>query len=159
MERFGSHPRMVGANRKWYVNRSIWKGKSAVKDKPWGTERVWGGLFSGKEITIKRGNRTSLKFNRNKNELLWLQVGKLFVECADEQHFEDHVKHPVRTYTLNSGEFLNVQAGCPYRLSALEDCVLFEISDTGVESRFVIDDDYGRETNTEGKFIFNRSDE
>ena len=141
------------------MNRSIWKGRSRVKEKPWGTERVWGGLFSGKEIRSKKGHRTSLKFNNRKNEILWLQSGSLFVECADEQHFSDHVKSPVRTYTLGSGDFLNVQAGCPYRLSALEDCVLFEISDTGTESKFVIDDDYGRKTNEEGKFIFNRSED
>ena len=149
---------MVGINGKWKVNRSIWKSKSRVAEKPWGSERVWSGLFSGKEIKIRGGHRTSLKFNNKKNELLWLQSGELLVECADEQHFNDHVKHPVRTYTLRSGDFLNVQAGCPYRLSAVEDCVLFEISDTGAESKFVIDDDYGRKTNDKGKFIFNRSE-
>ena len=141
------------------MNRSIWQGKSKVSEKPWGSERVWSGLFSGKEIKIKKGHRTSLKFNSRKNEVLWLQTGELHVEFADERHFIDHIEHPVQTCILRSGDVLNVQAGCPYRLSALKDCVLFEITDTLTEDKVVIDDDYGRETIDEGKFIFNRSDD
>lgn len=140
------------------MNRSIWKGKSTLVKKPWGSERIWGGLFAGKEIHIKKGNRTSLKFNKQKNEILYLQTGELFVEFADEQHFNDHVKNPSKTCTIKEGELLNVQAGCPYRLSATKDCVLFEISDCSKSSdRVVIDDDYGRDTNNGDKFIFNPS--
>ena len=142
------------------MNRSIWSGKSSLIKKPWGSERVWGGLFSGKEIHIKQGNRTSLKFNKRKNEVLFLQAGELFVEFADEQHFNNHAKYPATSCTLKKGDILNVQAGCPYRLSAIKDCVLFEISDgSPSEDKVVIDDDYGRETNKDGQFIFNRSEE
>ena len=140
------------------MNRSIWKGKSTLIKKPWGSERIWGGLFSGKEIHIQKGNRTSLKFNKQKNEILYLQSGEMFVEFADEQHFKDHVKNPSRTCIIKEGELLNVQAGCPYRLSAVKDCVLFEISDCAkLDDRVVIDDDYGRGTNNDDMFIFNPS--
>ena len=140
------------------MNRSIWKGRSILVKKPWGSERVWGGLFSGKEIYIQKGNRTSLKFNKQKNEILYVQSGELFVEYADEQHFNDPVKNPAMNCTIKEGELLNVQAGCPYRLSAVEDCVLFEISDCSQQrDKVVIDDDYGRNTNTDNKFIFNPS--
>lgn len=141
------------------MNRSIWSGRSTLVKKPWGSERVWTGLFSGKEIHIVKGSRTSLKFNKRKNEVLFLQSGELFIEYANEQHFNDHVKHPSTTCKLVAGELLNVQAGCPYRLSAVEDCILFEISDgsPSQEDKVIIDDDYGRETNKDGQFIFNRS--
>ena len=140
------------------MNRSIWRGSSKKTTKPWGTEREWSGLFSGKEIVISAGNRTSLKFNTRKNELLFLQAGNLYVEYADESHFHDYVKHPSKSCVLDAGDFLNIQAGCPYRLSALTDCVIFELSDTIISERVVIDDDYGRETNKSGGFIFKRPD-
>lgn len=140
------------------MNRSIWNSKSSLVKKPWGSERRWTGLFSGKEIYIKKGNRTSLKFNKTKNEVLFLQSGELFVEFANEQHFKDHIKSPSKSCILSEGDILNVQAGCPYRLSAVKDCVLFEISDgTPTEEKVVIDDDYGRETNNDKQFIFNCS--
>lgn len=152
---------MVGAHlaEEGRMNRSVWRGSSTVVEKPWGTERTWNGLFCGKEIAINKGHRTSLKFNSRKNELLFLQKGELFVEFADEQHFNDSVKYPAQTCRMKSGDLLNVQAGCPYRLSALQDCVLFEISDSNssIGGKVIIDDDYGRETNAQGKFIFNRS--
>ena len=137
------------------MNRSIWKGRSRLIKKPWGTERAWNGLFSGKEIHIESGSRTSLKFNKNKSEILFLQSGELFVEYADEEHFIDHVKNPSKSCILKEGELLNIQAGCPYRLSATRDCVLFEISDcSSTQDKVVIDDDYGRVTNNGDEFIF-----
>ena len=139
------------------MNRSIWRGRSSVHVKPWGEERTWSGLFSGKEIRIKKGSRTSLKFNDRKNEVLFLQSGRLHVEMADEQHFSDPVKSPARTCIMEEGDILNVQAGCPYRLSAMEPCVLFEISDSISSGRVVLEDDYGRKKTGGRKFIFNRS--
>tara|TARA_B100001094_G_C18147091_1_gene781420 strand:- start:581 stop:1018 length:438 start_codon:yes stop_codon:yes gene_type:complete len=140
------------------MNRCSWPGKSQRYDKPWGHEHAWTGIFHGKEIHIKSGHRTSLKYNKTKDEVLYVQSGIVHVEYADEGHLTSPSKFPARSKKLKKGELLNVQSGCPYRLSALEDSIVFEIS----ESRFgggrvVIEDDYGRDcSEAEAKnLIFN----
>ncbi len=114
---------------------------------PWGHEISWTGLFHGKEIFIKQGHRTSLKFNVHKSEILYVQSGEVYAEFADEMHLSDHARCPSRAKTIKPGGILNVQAGCPYRLSALKDSIVFEISSTSSQAqRVVIEDDYGRDT-------------
>lgn len=130
-----------------FMNRSAWVGSSTKRKMPWGHETSWTGLFHGKEIFIKQGHRTSLKFNVHKNEILYVQSGEIYAEFADELHLTDHVRCPSRVKKIRPGEVLNVQAGCPYRLSALKDSTVFEISDTSSSfDRIVIEDDYGRDT-------------
>ena len=128
------------------MNRCAWTGRSSTTQKPWGHETSWNGLFHGKEIHITAGNRTSLKFNKIKDEILYVQSGEIFIEFADEGHLHSPIKYPARSETLRKGELLNVQAGCPYRLSAVTDAVVFEISDSRFgDERVVIEDDYGRD--------------
>ena len=138
------------------MNRSIWFGKSERSEKPWGYEDKWGGIFSGKQIFINANCRTSLKFNSHKSEALYVTSGKVLVEYADEAHFTDPLQNPSKTKVLVAGHVMNIQAGCPYRLSALEDSVIFEISTCRIQdSRIILDDDYGREvTNETDKWIF-----
>ena len=46
---------------------------------------------------------------------------------------------------LSPGESLSVQSGCPYRITAVEDSQVIEISEERFNSRTVrIEDDYGR---------------
>ena len=128
------------------MNRCAWIGVSTRHEKPWGHENVWTGVFKGKEIHIKSGHRTSLKFNTNKDELLYVQSGEILVEYADEGHLRSPNKHPSKSKMLKPGGLLNVQAGCPYRLSAVKDSVVFEISDSRFgDTRVIIEDDYGRD--------------
>tara|TARA_B100000212_G_scaffold339071_1_gene316765 strand:- start:792 stop:1229 length:438 start_codon:yes stop_codon:yes gene_type:complete len=128
------------------MNRCAWIGKAVKHDKPWGHEFIWTGVYRGKEIYIKAGNRTSLKFNKNKDEVLYVQHGEVHVEYADEGHFDSPVKYPSKASKLTKGGLLNIQAGCPYRLSAITDCVVFEISDSRFrEGRVIIEDDHGRD--------------
>ncbi len=128
------------------MNRCAWPGKSHKRDKPWGYEREWAGIFHGKEIHIKSGHRTSLKYNERKDELLYVQSGCVYVEYADEGHLKSPKKHPAKAQELQPGELLNIQAGCPYRLSALKDSVVFEISESRFGgSRVILEDDHGRD--------------
>ena len=138
------------------MNRSAWCGKSSKVKKPWGFEIKWDGLFNGKEIHISDGKRTSLKFNSRKSEMLYVSVGRVSIECADENHFSDPVESPSRLVELKAGDFINVQAGCPYRVTALMNSIVFEISDsTSDVGRVILEDDYGREVDQTGTWIFN----
>tara|TARA_B100000519_G_C14198470_1_gene416661 strand:+ start:821 stop:1261 length:441 start_codon:yes stop_codon:yes gene_type:complete len=137
------------------MNRCVWGGTSNAAEKPWGFEIRWGGLFHGKELHLRAGHRTSLKFHPKKTELLYLQHGNIEAEVADEKHFIDPILYPARIMRLNPGDIINVQAGCAYRLTALDDSIVFEISSGFDNSPAVrIEDDYGREVDESGKYVF-----
>ncbi len=96
-----------------------------------------------------------MKFHPKKEEALYVQTGLIEAEIADERHFSDHVLYPARILTLGPGEIINVQAGCAYRLTAVDDSVVFEISSGADSSSPVrLEDDYGREVDTSGRYIF-----
>ena len=137
------------------MNRCIWSGTSTATKKPWGYEVVWGGIFHGKEIHLKAGHRTSLKFHPHKEEVLYVQSGVIEAEVADEAHFRDPILSPSRMYALKRGDIINVQAGCAYRLTAKDDSVVFEISSNSSSSPPTrLEDDYGRDVDDSGKYIF-----
>ena len=128
------------------MNRCAWPGRSQKIDKPWGFEREWNGIFHGKEIHVSANHRTSLKYNKMKDEVLYVQTGLIHVEYADEGHLDSPATDPSKSHQLKPGELLTVQAGCPYRISALEDSVVFEISEgRWKDDRVIIEDDYGRD--------------
>jgi|LWDU01.1.fsa_nt_gi hypothetical protein len=125
------------------MNKCIWPGKSTQHETPWGHEVRWSGIFVGKELHITAGGRTSLKFYEAKQEMLFVAKGILSAEIADERHWIDPIQHPARRVILKRGEILNVQASCPYRLSAIEDSIVYEIGD-GSYTAVRLADDYGR---------------
>jgi len=126
------------------MNRCVWVSRSISEEKPWGFEIQWSGLFYGKEIHLRSGHRTSLKFHPDKNEVLYVQHGKILAEIADERHFHNSNQEPARLVTLKKGDILNVQAGCAYRLTAQDDSIVFEISDGSSSDPIRLEDDYGR---------------
>ena len=87
--------------------------------------------------------------------MLYLQHGRIEAEVADERHFQDPILYPSRIMKLSPGDIINVQAGCAYRLTAVDDSVVFEISSGFDSSPAVrIEDDYGREVDESGKYVF-----
>lgn len=127
-------------------HKSSWISKSSTNDRPWGHEVQWGALagIHGKILYIKAGHRTSYKYNSRKNEVLFLQLGKANISHADEGHFDDPIQFPMKRHTMLPGQLLNVQSGCPYRIEAVEDCVIVEIGDNKSENCIRLEDDYGR---------------
>ena len=126
------------------MNRCVWAGKSTKHKTPWGHEIRWTGLLTGKELHITKGGRTSLKFYKMKSEVLLIAAGTVIAEVADECHWTDPVQCPVRKIVLNKGDFLNVQAGCPYRLFATEDSIVYEICEGSTSECVRLADDYDR---------------
>ena len=115
-------------------------------EKPWGHEISWSSFSSGhgKILLINKGHRTSLKFNKQKNESLLLMSGKLKVTYGDEFSLERPETHPLKTETIEVGGCLHVQSHCPYRLEALEDSQVIEIGNFLNDTPVRIEDDYGR---------------
>jgi mannose-6-phosphate isomerase-like protein (cupin superfamily) len=114
--------------------------------KPWGHETTWAGFsgIHGKTLFIKKGERTSFKYNKSKTEVLMLRSGNALVTFGDELSLEDPIGHPIRESTMVAGDSLLVQSNCPYRIAAIEDCEIFEIGNNSSDQTVMIEDDYGR---------------
>ena len=129
--------------------KSAWIAKSSSSNKPWGSEVSWTGGYAGnvKTLSLKKGERTSFKINLNKDEMLICGSGKLTAYFSDEQLIKLGVGE-LKVSTLETGNALVVQSGCPYRIEALEDSTILEVSSQSQNSVIRLHDDYGRETAT-----------
>ena len=129
--------------------KSAWVISSTSLEKPWGEETKWAsaGIVAVKTLTLKKGERNSFKYNTTKNELLICASGKIKAYYGDENLITESYGD-LKVSTLEEKMALSVQSGCPYRLEALEDSIILEVSsnDRGVERASRIHDDYGRET-------------
>ena len=128
--------------------KSAWvSSSSTTTEKPWGYETSWAGFSGvhGKTLFIRKGERTSFKYNRSKTEILMLRSGSAQVLFGDELSLEDPLGHPMKQETMSPGDTLLVQSSCPYRITALENCEIFEIGNNSQEKPVRIEDDYGRE--------------
>jgi len=131
------------------VGREIkepWVSEVKSEDKPWGLETTWNTtstISQCKIINIKAGHRTSLKKYNIKNESFYLASGKLEVTYGDELTL-DPAKMTI--VVLTPGQVLSVPSRCPYRLKALDDCVIIESSDRREKAYHIIEDDYKRKS-------------
>ena len=123
--------------------KSIWVTKSTGISKPWGNEQAWstGGSsrIKGKILYINKGHRTSLKYNQNKDETLFVLSGRLLLTHADEK-FESH-----KTF----------KSCYVYRVKAMADSVIVEIGfgGNGSSNSVRFHDDYGRHSSIEGEIV------
>jgi len=132
------------------MDKSAWKSKTNRVKTPWGHEIVWEALPSirGKILFIQKGMRTSLKYHTGKDEVFYMMTGKAKVQYADEKwHYRK--KYPFTEDNFGPGDCLTVQARCPYRIEALEDCTIMEIGNSHIGKTIRLEDDYGREVKTD----------
>jgi len=128
---------------------SVWKGKYNKVEKPWGEELVWSAPWGvyGKIIKLKEGQRTSLKYYKRKNEVLFCLEGKAVVIAPNEDEFGDEISAAGANFYLEAGKVLFIEAENPYRIKAYSDCVLVEVTAGGgvVHNDVVmLEDDFGR---------------
>jgi mannose-6-phosphate isomerase-like protein (cupin superfamily) len=127
--------------------KTAWISKGQrVSKTPWGRERSWSSSSTGhgKILFINKGCRTSLKYNPQKNESLFILKGELSVTFGNELSIKHPNTHPMKVEILDQGCCLHVQSGCPYRLEALEDSEVIEIGNFLNDVPVRIEDDYGR---------------
>ena len=108
-------------------------------DKPWGHELIWAvtDRYVGKVLHIKKGERLSLQFHRQKDETVMVWSGRMrlvhFREGENEQHSD-----------LGPGESFHITPGLRHRMIALEDCEVFEVSTPELDDVVRLQDAYGR---------------
>tara|TARA_R100000995_G_scaffold52756_1_gene25654 strand:+ start:1024 stop:1437 length:414 start_codon:yes stop_codon:yes gene_type:complete len=127
--------------------KSCWVSRSRSQVKPWGSELVWKAHNSvgGKILHIYESERTSLKYNTLKDECLFVLSGMIEVQYGNQETLNDPVQNPFKHAVLSPGESFSIQSGCPYRVTAVEDSQVIEISEERFNSKTIrIEDDYGR---------------
>ena len=93
--------------------------------KGWGFERwiVNCEEYCGKLLFFEKGKRCSWHFHKIKDEVFYLQSGKMIVKYSDEDDLEN-----AEELVLNAGDNFHIYTGLRHQMIALEDSELFEFS-------------------------------
>jgi mannose-6-phosphate isomerase len=107
-------------------------------DKPWGYELRWAltDRYVGKVIHVDAGHRLSLQFHHVKDETIYLWSGRLLFEMKEGDALVQR--------ELKPGECVHVPPTTIHRMTAIEDCEIFEVSTPELDDVVRVADDYGR---------------
>ncbi len=107
-------------------------------DKPWGYELHWAKTerYVGKLIHVDAGHALSLQYHNLKDETMYLQSGRMLLEI---QEGNDLVKREMRP-----GDSVHITPKTVHRVTAIEDCDIFEVSTPELHDVVRLEDRYGR---------------
>jgi quercetin dioxygenase-like cupin family protein len=107
-------------------------------EKPWGYELHWAKTdrYVGKVIHINKGHALSLQYHNRKDETVYLWTGKLLFEIQEDGE--------LKKYEVAPGESFHVVPGTVHRMTAIEDCDVFEVSTPELDDVVRLEDRYGR---------------
>ncbi|MGC4082043.1 MAG: cupin domain-containing protein [Vicinamibacterales bacterium] len=108
-------------------------------EKPWGYELHWAKTdrYVGKLIHINAGHALSLQYHNLKDETVFLQSGKLL--------YEIDVDGVLTKIDMKPGQAIHVTPTTVHRMTAIEDCDVFEVSTPELNDVVRLEDRYGRE--------------
>ena len=126
-------------------SKSAWITRSSSSQTPWGEETSWTSTATQtvKTLTLKAGKRNSFKYNKMKDEMLICGSGKVRVYFGGEEIITKS-RGGLKTGILEPGSALIVQSGCPYRLEAIEDSIILEVSTVRSGTPVRLHDDFNR---------------
>ena len=103
-------------------------------EKPWGYELRWAmtDRYLGKVLHVNRGEALSLQYHERKDECIMLSSGVLDLELDG------------RVHRLQPGDVAHIAPGVRHRMTAVDDCDIFEVSTPEVEDVVRVEDRYGR---------------
>jgi len=103
--------------------------------KPWGYELRWAitDRYLGKVLHVNRGEALSLQYHERKDECILLTSGSLDLELDGEVH------------RLRPGDTAHITPGIRHRMTAVEDCDIFEVSTPEIDDVVRLEDRYGRQ--------------
>ena len=107
-------------------------------EKPWGYELHWAKTdrYVGKLIHINAGHALSLQYHNLKDETVFLQSGKLL--------YEIEIDGVLTKIDLQPGQSIHVTPKTVHRMTAIEDCDVFEVSTPELDDVVRLEDRYGR---------------
>jgi quercetin dioxygenase-like cupin family protein len=108
-------------------------------DKPWGYEIRWAitDRYLGKILHVNRGEALSLQYHEAKDECILLTRGVLDLDLSDDDG-------RLRTHRLQVGDTVHITPGRRHRMTAVEDCDIFEVSTPEIDDVVRLEDRYGR---------------
>ncbi len=108
-------------------------------EKPWGYELRWAitDKYLGKVLHIKRGEALSLQYHSRKDESILLLNGLMDLDLEDDEGV-------VRIQRLVPGDSRRIHPGRRHRMTAVEECDVFEVSTPDLDDVVRLEDRYGR---------------
>ena len=108
-------------------------------EKPWGYELHWAKTerYVGKLIHIDAGQALSLQYHNKKDETIFLWSGRMLFEIQENGSLVGR--------ELTPGERVHVSPGTVHRMTAIDDCDVFEVSTPELDDVVRLQDRYGRE--------------
>jgi mannose-6-phosphate isomerase len=124
-----------------FENLDAWAFEPRRVEKPWGYELIWAltDLYCGKKLFIKAGEALSLQFHRVKDEVIYVESGRVEFTMGAPG---DAVPHKE---VVGPGTAFHVTPGVVHRMRALEDSFLLEVSTPQLDDVVRLEDAYGRE--------------
>ncbi len=99
-------------------------------DKGWGYEKwIVNKEYCGKLLYFNKGKRCSWHFHKLKDEVFYVQSGKVLVKYGNDDKIEN-----AQEVILEAGDNFHVYIGLRHQVIALEDTELFEFSTTHYDS-------------------------
>ena len=107
-------------------------------DKPWGHELHWAKTdrYVGKLIHVNKGQALSLQYHNLKDETIYLQSGRMLFEIQEDGTLVAREMQP--------GQCVHVTPKTVHRMTAIEDCDVFEVSTPELHDVVRLEDRYGR---------------
>ncbi|HSK16042.1 MAG TPA: cupin domain-containing protein [Gaiellaceae bacterium] len=108
-------------------------------EKPWGYELLYAATdrYVGKILFIRAGEQLSLQFHRKKDEVIFVQSGRIELEVGEPGRTPD-------VEVVGAGRAFHFTPGTVHRWRALEDTVVLEVSTPELEDVVRLEDRYGR---------------
>ena len=108
-------------------------------EKPWGYELHWAKTdrYVGKVLHVNAGHALSLQYHNRKDETILLWAGHLL--------FEIEKNGSLTTIEMKPGDRVHVAPKTVHRMTALQDCDIFEVSTPELDDVVRLEDRYGRE--------------
>ena len=108
-------------------------------EKPWGYELHWAKTdrYVGKVLHVTAGHALSLQYHNMKDETIYLWSGKM--------KFEIEVDGTLTAREMQPGESVHVTPKTVHRMTAIEDCDIFEVSTPELDDVVRLEDRYGRQ--------------
>jgi mannose-6-phosphate isomerase len=108
-------------------------------EKPWGYEIVYAATdrYVGKILSIRAGEQLSLQFHRRKDEVIYIQSGRIELEVGEPGRTPD-------IEVVGPGHAFRFAPGTVHRWRALEDAVVLEVSTPDLDDVVRLEDRYGR---------------
>ncbi len=113
--------------------------KAKRVEKPWGYELIYAATdkYVGKILFVKKGERLSLQYHREKDETIYIYQGKIELQVGQKEE-------TLSIVLLSEGEAMRLKPLVLHRMKALVDTYILEVSTPQLKDVVRLEDDYGR---------------